>query len=1342
MYLKPSLPLEVKECYDVTISGFEENSKQIQFFGSVEGIKRAHETVSRLVARLHKSEKTLQPDCQFPEDQLKYLRDEVTSKCFICLSHSPPFNVLILYTLEDSVIDAEIMAIANSVLVSIKVLDIPPDKVRFLTYFGLPDGRVPARMSINADEIHLSGTFADIEASEKILKDEILLELHCQTFSYFCEGAFESQIEKNVLHLFKEEDSTFIWKCSHKHSEQKLVVIISSKKKGIFCRACKELENLEPKVETFSIGLPPDGLKMELELKHRTVINCVARDSVQIYGLSSSSIDECYKELVDNLELTELKSESISISKYHYQYFINFHSSEIEELNKICKVRLSSTEENGKYCIEISGTVKQVKIVQEKLNSGLLTLNIHGESFDLSCPSSLASMWCALWEKVIKEESKPCFYIEYKKSHCESSIDVFNFDLIGKEISEILKVKDLIYANGSGTDTAEDVIQLSDAGINTLLEARKTGQLQFISDLHICFVDINNESNTTKVCAPKRLEDNLVEGVEKIKGFVLAHTRTSVVIESQDPIVQLVLSSDKKREAYLKNAHIEAEKYNSEVEFVVTSVNDESKGFKISASELSLSSAADAVRNVTINAIQKNIFRKVVEFEPIFRPLLHTPDFDKVAKKLENGSCVICSLSSVKPENDLIYTACFQEIIEQRKMSVKIHIGNGNIALENTDCIINFATENLNFHEVLSQVISEHGGPTIQAECYEYVQDASKQLSIGDVFCLDAGNLTCRFIIHAILPNWNKEDLEEDVLYTVLSNIFELAKDNSLAHLSIPVDCSGSIFAEALYAETLLKVIEDHHKKFSSSSLCDVNVVLENYSSAEVFVHAMTSHHSIAFVEKHSKPTSTKSSSPMYEWCWQDDTRNYSPYSSDQNAELSLAFNNNPKGLCNIGINIASYTVNFESMTQTNDRSQYIRKITKTVVAEKDTKRTVEWKYINDLSMFAPYSKEDSVTIEEMYQAKVPSLSLRIGSAQYTIDIEAMSQFNVLTKFERKIQRCTKYEDDNDDDNDDDNEDDNEDVFDNRSFFAISLRGLQEELPKAEEALLDGLSDYIKSELMDDIPVNIPQELEDEIEKIADSNFVTTELQDSSDETCRSLTLKGVDSMVKKTIIGIQKELIKLKSAVKPNQYVFSAPPEWELQTDEVEVFNVTRGSHEWNTVEQKFSATMSTHTLTKILRIQNKLVWERYSFHKKLMEGKNGGIVNEMYLFHGSRQNKPEDIYEGENGFDMRYSREGMWGHANYFAVNARYSHDYAYTEDSMSRFLLRYGLKQMFLAIVLTGDYYVCAPNSSLRMPPIKVLSSRKQHDSVKGNTNGSDVFMTYDNEKAYPAYLITYQ
>ena len=51
------------------------------------------------------------------------------------------------------------------------------------------------------------------------------------------------------------------------------------------------------------------------------------------------------------------------------------------------------------------------------------------------------------------------------------------------------------------------------------------------------------------------------------------------------------------------------------------------------------------------------------------------------------------------------------------------------------------------------------------------------------------------------------------------------------------------------------------------------------------------------------------------------------------------------------------------------------------------------------------------------------------------------------------------------------------------------------------------------------------------------------------------------------------------------------------------------------------------------------------------------------MYLYHGTRTTDPKQIYQAEEGFDTRFSNEGMWGIAAYFAANSMYSDYYAYT-------------------------------------------------------------------------------
>jgi hypothetical protein len=113
--------------------------------------------------------------------------------------------------------------------------------------------------------------------------------------------------------------------------------------------------------------------------------------------------------------------------------------------------------------------------------------------------------------------------------------------------------------------------------------------------------------------------------------------------------------------------------------------------------------------------------------------------------------------------------------------------------------------------------------------------------------------------------------------------------------------------------------------------------------------------------------------------------------------------------------------------------------------------------------------------------------------------------------------------------------------------------------------------------------------------------------------------------------------------------------------------------------------------------------------------------------------------IYEGEVGFDPRYCEKGMWGIAIYFAKNAAYSH----SANGGYKYVNAQGKFVLFLAEVILGDCILLSHTSDtqkLKKPPINQANGL-MYDSVKGNTEGSDVYMVYLPSKVYPTYLVTY-
>jgi hypothetical protein len=179
--------------------------------------------------------------------------------------------------------------------------------------------------------------------------------------------------------------------------------------------------------------------------------------------------------------------------------------------------------------------------------------------------------------------------------------------------------------------------------------------------------------------------------------------------------------------------------------------------------------------------------------------------------------------------------------------------------------------------------------------------------------------------------------------------------------------------------------------------------------------------------------------------------------------------------------------------------------------------------------------------------------------------------------------------------------------------------------------------------------------------------------------------------------------------------------------------------SREYREIQALFRATMPQATILKIERVQNETLWRHYRDCRRRIKD-HFPSAGEKKLFHGTRQTSPQLIYAGDIGFDVGHSRVGMWGRGSYFAVNASYSSGYSHRKRVLDQENC-----QMLVARVLTGACIRLKPNSELRFPPGRTDAQgavlRRRYDSVQGITGGSEVYIVYENEQSYPAYLITY-
>jgi hypothetical protein len=125
-----------------------------------------------------------------------------------------------------------------------------------------------------------------------------------------------------------------------------------------------------------------------------------------------------------------------------------------------------------------------------------------------------------------------------------------------------------------------------------------------------------------------------------------------------------------------------------------------------------------------------------------------------------------------------------------------------------------------------------------------------------------------------------------------------------------------------------------------------------------------------------------------------------------------------------------------------------------------------------------------------------------------------------------------------------------------------------------------------------------------------------------------------------------------------------------------------------------------------------------------------------------------------------MQFAAQGFWGRGLYFADKASYSSHYAFTPPQrtlMSSFTFASDSrpggnkdeKEMFLTKLLVGkevflDRDVSSGKANeykkLTVPPVDKKTGYK-YNTVTGNTGGSQVWVVYENGRAYPDYLVRY-
>ncbi|XP_065827366.1 uncharacterized protein [Oscarella lobularis] len=138
------------------------------------------------------------------------------------------------------------------------------------------------------------------------------------------------------------------------------------------------------------------------------------------------------------------------------------------------------------------------------------------------------------------------------------------------------------------------------------------------------------------------------------------------------------------------------------------------------------------------------------------------------------------------------------------------------------------------------------------------------------------------------------------------------------------------------------------------------------------------------------------------QWQWVDDTRFWIDYDSNISAMLTEALSS-AVSLVSFRLDQtgAEYNVNLKENRQINKASNFRREIRCIPVY----RRGYSWEYQDDEGIFVPYVSDAQDDLEEAYQKKEASVTLKIFKRKYDIDLNKMVQTRRAFNTKRKIQR-------------------------------------------------------------------------------------------------------------------------------------------------------------------------------------------------------------------------------------------------------------------------------------------------------------------------------------------------
>lgn len=165
---------------------------------------------------------------------------------------------------------------------------------------------------------------------------------------------------------------------------------------------------------------------------------------------------------------------------------------------------------------------------------------------------------------------------------------------------------------------------------------------------------------------------------------------------------------------------------------------------------------------------------------------------------------------------------------------VRVRLIHGDVTEEDVDAIVNAANAQLAHGGGVAGAIVRRGGEVIQQESDAWVREYGPVTHTHPAVT-SAGDLPCRWVIHAVGPVWGEGD-EDAKLSAAVEGALEAASERGSASLSLPAISTGIFgFPKERGARVILDAIIDFLGRSPETSLKDIRITLIDRKSVNIF---------------------------------------------------------------------------------------------------------------------------------------------------------------------------------------------------------------------------------------------------------------------------------------------------------------------------------------------------------------------------------------------------------------------------------------------------------------------------------------------------------------------------